>query len=95
MKLDTSGSQLTRTALSAPCMSPPQVAEQLAVDPAKVLSWIRAGQLIAVNLAAPGKSRPRWRISADALRQFLEGRQCQPPAPKLRRRRAPKIMEFV
>lgn len=36
-----------------------------------VLGWIRAGELRAVNVGrAPGKKKPRWRITEHALEQF-------------------------
>ncbi len=67
-------------------LTPPQVAEQLAVDPAKVLTWIRSGALAAVNVGE-GPLRPRFRVSPEALSDFLRRRQTTPPTPRPRRRR--------
>jgi len=42
-------------------LTPPQVAKRFAVDPAKVLCWIRGGELRAVDLATRTGGRPRYR----------------------------------
>jgi excisionase family DNA binding protein len=77
-------------------LSPPAVAEQLGIDAAKVLGWIRAGELIAVNVATNASGRPRWRVSRSALDQFLASRQAQPVVPTTarRRRRKQDVVEF-
>jgi len=58
----------------------PDLAEQLGVSRHKVLAWIASGELSALNVAAATTSRPRWRISQDALDRFLSARQSRPPA---------------
>jgi len=68
-------------------LSPPQVAEQLGIDPGKVIAWIRAGQLAAVNVAENVGGRPRYRIAPEALESFLAGRSTT-PQPKPARRKA-------
>jgi hypothetical protein len=69
-----------------PWMTPPQVAELLVVDPAKVISWIKRGELDASDVALGPGRRPRWRIEPAALRRFLERRKPGAPAPKTPRR---------
>lgn len=69
-------------------MTPPEVAERLGVSPERVIGWIRGGKLRASNLS-DGSKRPRFRISPDALDDFLRSREVlpsAPPAPKQRRR---------
>ena len=66
-------------------MTPPEVAEYLGVDNGKVLTWIRAGELTAVNVATRRGSRPRWRIRVDELERFLCARRSE-AAPKSARR---------
>lgn len=86
------------TAITAAWLTPPQVAEQLAVDAAKVLTWIQGGELAAVNVATRVGGRPRWRISQVALEAFLVARQSTPPAdvpPKARRPTKRAYREFV
>ena len=80
---------------SVPMRSPPAVAKKLVVDPAKVLNWIRSGELRAINVAANIGGRPRWRIPADELEKFLIMRQSTgPPLPRPRRRRTGKVTEY-
>lgn len=68
-----------------------QVAERYLVDADKVLGWIRAGELAALNVVQRVGGRPRWRITAEALAAFEASRAAQPrlkivrrslPAPK-------------
>jgi predicted site-specific integrase-resolvase len=67
-----------------------QYAQQLGVSENKVLAWIRTGQLRALNVASNVKNRPRWKITADARREFEESRTAKPsePATATLRRRA-------
>jgi len=69
-------------------MTPPDVARYLGIDAAKVLDWIRDGELKAYNVAARSSGRPRWRIEKEALDEFLRRRQSPVPlAPQPSRRR--------
>lgn len=72
-------------------LTPPQYAERLGVDVAKVHIWIRRGELRAINVAETLNGRPRWRIPPDAVVEFEERRTARPPAAKPRRRRRPKM----
>jgi excisionase family DNA binding protein len=75
-------------------LTPPQIAERLGIDAHKVVAWIAAGQLVAVNVS-DGAKRPRWRIAPEALEQFLRRRQSKPAAAPVRRRQQPKdVIEF-
>jgi excisionase family DNA binding protein len=76
-------------------LTPPQVAERLAVDAHRVLGWIRRGELHAVNVG-DGTQRPRFRIGEDDLAAFLASRSAG-PAPRItrcRRRRDPEVKEY-
>jgi excisionase family DNA binding protein len=64
------------------------VAKLLRVHPTKILSWIRRGDLTAVNLADHQATRPRFRISRKDLEQFLATRRQMPTAPRQRKRPA-------
>ncbi len=77
-------------------LTPPTVAEALGVNQTKVLTWIRSGELAAINVAARVGGRPRWRINQEALDLFLLRRAAQPPAPVTRRRRRadPQVIQF-
>jgi hypothetical protein len=72
-----------------------QVAERYAVTEAAVLSWVRSGELRAVNCARhAGAKKPRWRISGEALAQFEAARTPAAPAPRVRRQKPPSVIEF-
>lgn len=53
-----------------------------------VLTWIRSGELPAVNVGRrPGAGKPRWRVSPEALAQFEQvrgsgGVVTAPPKPR-------------
>jgi excisionase family DNA binding protein len=68
-------------------LTPPEVAKRLGVSPDAVRGWIRSGELKAINVADLKKSRPRFRVSLEALAQFEKLRQVIPPPPVTRRRR--------
>ncbi|MSQ94327.1 MAG: DNA-binding protein [Gemmataceae bacterium] len=61
-----------------------------------VLSWIRSGELRAVNVGRrPGAKKPRWRITQEALDAFELSRTPTPPQPRaLRRKRPVEVIEF-
>lgn len=63
------------------------VAESLGMRQDAVLTLIRSGQLKAFNVALKPGGKPRWRIAADALQEFIASRTYQPTAPRRRRRR--------
>ena len=73
--------------------TPPQAADVLQVDPDTVRGWIESGELVASNLASRSATRPRWRISREALEEFLAGREPRPPAKKKRRSNA-RVIQF-
>ena len=68
--------------------TPPQRAEELGIDPAKLIIEIKAGRLVAVDLATPGSKRSRYRISEEAIADWLRSRQVRPAVkPQPRRRK--------
>lgn len=77
-------------------LTPPQVAERLGVSPDKILNWIRKGELNAVNVAAVGAGRPRYRISEEDLTKFQQARQNVKPPPKSPRwrKKDPNVTEY-
>ena len=82
-------------AIASRYLSPPQVAQRLAVDAHRVLGWIRKGELHAVNVGDGGQ-RPRYRISPDALAAFEASRSAgpTPKVSRIRRRREQHVEEF-
>lgn len=76
-------------------LTPPQYARQLGVDTAKVLKWIRSGELKAADFSTNRGNKPRFLIDQADIVTFELSRQVQPPAPRLRRRRAdPNVIQF-
>ena len=78
----------------------PQFAKALGVNASKVLTWIHAGDLEAVDVSAkPGSGRPRWRISREALERFERSRssysKAQKPATPRRRRSSATVPQYV
>lgn len=61
-----------------------------------VLSWIRSGELVAVNVGRNLRAKkPRWRITQEALDAFELARTPTPPPPRaLRRKRQRSVIEF-
>jgi excisionase family DNA binding protein len=65
-----------------------QTARLLRVRQSKVLAWLRSGELRGADLSErPGRGRARWRITREALEEFLRARQPAPPAERVKRRR--------
>jgi hypothetical protein len=76
--------------------TPKQIATELGVKPSRVIAWMRAGELVGVNVG-DGRRRPRFRISETALAEFLERRTvCCRPRPPARRgpRRREEVIQF-
>jgi hypothetical protein len=73
------------------------VANRFRVSPDKVRSWIRRGELAAVNVASSLLGKPLLRITPEALAEFERRRSASvptPEAPKRRRRRAAVVDYF-
>jgi excisionase family DNA binding protein len=69
--------------------------ERYGVTGHTVLAWIRSGELRAVNVGRRlGAGKPRWRITQEALTEFELLRTPTAPAPKVRRKRQPEVIEF-
>ena len=69
--------------------TPPMIGKLLGVDPARVIGWIRAGKLAAINLS--DRTRPRFRVSQEALDDFLRQREVTTqPVKTWTRRRKPR-----
>lgn len=73
------------TQVPEPYLTPPEIAKLLRVSPEKVLGWIRGAELRAVNVG--NGTRPRYRVSREALDSFLQAREVRPPPPRRVRRR--------
>src|SRR5262249_34979453 len=81
------------TATSAAGLVVADVARRYRVSPSKVRAWIAAGELTAVNTAAP-LARPRWVIPADALAAFERRRAGGAPRTPIRRPRRRQAVDY-
>lgn len=76
--------------------TPPEIADRYGVKPETVIGWIKNGELAALNLAARGSLRPRYRVSPEALALFEQKRAVVPRTPPVRKpRQNPSIKRFV
>ena len=64
----------TKRASFSPWLTAAQVARTLRVNSDKIRSWIRSGELAAVDVSQSPGGKPRWRITPDALNEFAERR---------------------
>jgi Helix-turn-helix domain len=71
-----------------------EFAQQLGVDVMKILGWIRTGELAAINVSTDPSSRPRWRLSPEAIDEFLARRRAQQPVKTQRKRKMAGVIEF-
>jgi hypothetical protein len=78
------------------CLTPPQLAKRWSVSPAKVLGWIRRGELAALNLAdTPSGKRPRWRVTPEVVQQFEASRLSPAARPQAVRRKRPARSDVI
>ena len=77
--------------------TPREISESYSVTVDVVLSWIKSGDLRAVNVSRTSGGKPRWRIDPADLERFELARSNTPlPKPQRRRRRAGgPIKEYV
>lgn len=78
-------------------ISPPELARRYGIDPAKVLRWIRCGELRAVNIASRPTGRPRFVIDEADIAAFELRRSAvaiQHSPTRRRRRENIEIIQF-
>ncbi len=69
--------------------------ERFAVGEGTILGWIARGELKALNVARQTGTRPKWRVSPEALAAFELLRTPTPPTPKPARRKRPADAEVI
>ena len=76
------------TADPARMMTPPEVGRRLRIKAARVIAFIRSGELRASDLSSAGSRRPRFRVDPADLAIFLNRRATgpQPKTPRKRRK---------
>jgi excisionase family DNA binding protein len=74
--------------------SPAEVAAYFGVKVDKVLFWIHAGELRAINTALKPNGRPRYRILEKDLEDF-ERHRANHPAPEKKRQPSPGLSRLL
>lgn len=72
---------------SLPSLTPPTVAKQIGVSVSTVLSWIKSGELRAIDVSSKTSSRPLYKTSSQWLAEFIERRTVNPRTEMRRRQR--------
>jgi hypothetical protein len=75
-------------------LTPPELARRWGVSPDKVLAWIRAKELRAINAALRSNGRPRYLIDELDIEDFERRRGVSPSVRSTRRKRAQEVIEF-
>ena len=78
-------------------LTPPEVAQLWGVSVGTIMTWIRNGELRAINLAKRLGGRPRYRIDVADLKDFENRRAYQPNVPvprRPRKRRDNNVIQF-
>jgi hypothetical protein len=69
-------------------VTPPELAARWGVAPEKILFWIRAGELRAIDASLlRGSKKPRFLIDESDIEAFEAARQVAAPLPTPRRRK--------
>ena len=75
--------------LSVRALTVAQLAERYSCKPHVILALIRASELKALDIRAPGAKRPHWRIMPQDLEAFERRRAAvpsEPPSPRSKKR---------
>ena len=87
----------TKLAGADAMFTPPELAATLRVNPSKVISWIKSGELRAANLATRTNGRARYRIAKADVEAFLARRSTQsivPPPPRRKKSTNHHVIEY-
>lgn len=84
---------MSRSADTHAYLTPPEIARLLRVSESKILLWIRAGRLSAVNVSEG--QRPKFRVRREDLDQFLAGRVVTPQIRQASRKSRLEIPHYV
>jgi hypothetical protein len=73
-------------------VTPPELAARWGIAPEKIIGWILAGELRAINGASKPGGKPRYLIDEDDIAAFERGRQVSQPLPRAKRRNRTEIV---
>lgn len=80
---------------TAATLTPPVVAKRYGVSADKIIRFILAGEIAAINVAQDLTGRPRYRITEEALQAFEKKRAASVPAAMPERRRRQRVSAGV
>lgn len=78
-----------------PIWTPPKLAKRYGISVDKVIRWILAGELSAMNLATTTSGRPRYKITQEAVEAFEARRAILTPPPRIHRKKRQFPAGFV
>lgn len=70
------------------------IARRYRVGEDKVRSWIRRGELAAINTADVRSAKPRFVVTAEALAAFERARSAAPPPKTARRKKRSVLVDY-
>src|SRR5262249_47458991 len=76
-------------------LTPPELARRYGIAAEKVIGWIRAGELRALNVAAKLGGRPRYLIDEADIALFEQRRAVIPTTPPARGRSRKQTAEVT
>ena len=88
---------MTKTTTNRCKVTPPALAKSWGISVDKVLTWIRSGELRAIDASTRHGGRPRYLIDPVDVEAFEAKRTVQPQVPHTRRGRRPRdgsVTEF-
>ena len=85
---------MNTTAAPSGYSTPPELAKRWRIKSERVLAMIRRGELRAFDVSEPGSSRPRFRISPDAVIEYENRHAPTAPSKPSRRRRDSTVTEY-
>ena len=71
-----------------------EVARLLRVGTSKVIAWIKAGELVAINTATSLSGRPRYVVLPDAIAEFQKRRTAGPTPKPARRKKRTAMVDY-
>ena len=76
-------------------LTPPEIARLWGITPDKVLRWIYAGELRAIDASTKQGGRPRYLVDREDLATFERKRSTAPAPAKPAPRRRPPVKSYV
>lgn len=77
-----------------PALTVRMAAERLGLRGHAVLALIRSGALVASDVSLHPGGRPRWRITEEAIEDFLSARMHRVAVPRRRRRKPQNVKAY-